>query len=139
MENYKRLLIGSEPRLLRKHNGYYYKVGDVPAITILGNFCGLRDLEDYTRDEQLRKTMDTATEPEKQGGKIVKRTGFVTDDIGWSACPAGRLPQKAEWANLACIGAIVHLGEDGYKVRDKNIQLNSNIIRKHVINSIKTR
>ncbi|MDR2360130.1 MAG: ISAs1 family transposase, partial [Oscillospiraceae bacterium] len=33
----------------------------------------------------------------------------------------------------------VHLGEDGYKVRDKNIQLNSNIIRKHVINSIKTR
>jgi hypothetical protein len=33
----------------------------------------------------------------------------------------------------------VHLGEDGYKVRDKNIQLNSNIIRKHVINSIRTR
>ncbi|MDR2360656.1 MAG: hypothetical protein LBD85_05185, partial [Oscillospiraceae bacterium] len=46
MENYKRLLIGSEPRLLRKHNGYYYKVGDMLTITILGNFCGLRDLQD---------------------------------------------------------------------------------------------
>ncbi|MDR2360545.1 MAG: hypothetical protein LBD85_04600 [Oscillospiraceae bacterium] len=89
-------------------------------------------MEDYTQDEQLRKTMDTANETEKQGGKIVKRTGFATADIDW-------LEQKSEWANLACIGTIVHLGEDGHKVRDKNIQLNSNIIRKHVINSIKTR
>ncbi|MDR2359946.1 MAG: hypothetical protein LBD85_01520 [Oscillospiraceae bacterium] len=92
MENYKWLLIGSEPRLLRKYNGYYYRVGDVPAITILGNFCGLRDLGDYTQDEQLRKTMDTADETEKQGGKIVKRTGFVTADIDWSVCRQAGLP-----------------------------------------------
>jgi predicted transposase YbfD/YdcC len=36
----------SEPELTRKHDGYCHRVSDSLLITLLGNFCGLRDLND---------------------------------------------------------------------------------------------
>ena len=57
------------------------------------------DLEEYVQDSGLRKTMDTFTTCEKNGGRIEIRRGFVTHDIDW-------LYGKDEWKNLTCIGAI---------------------------------
>jgi len=57
------------------------------------------DIEEYVQDGGLRKTMDTFTTCEKNGGRIEIRSGFVTHDIDW-------LYGKDEWKNLACIGAI---------------------------------
>jgi predicted transposase YbfD/YdcC len=43
--------------------------------------------------------MDVFETIEKNGGRIEKRTGFVTDDIDW-------LSDKDGWENLSCIGGI---------------------------------
>jgi len=58
-----------------------------------------KDIEDYAQDEKLRKNMDTFSTCEKNGGRIEKRSSFVTDDIDW-------LADKREWKNISCIGAI---------------------------------
>jgi predicted transposase YbfD/YdcC len=58
-----------------------------------------QDIEDYVRDEDLRKTMDTAETLEKNRGRIERRTAFITDDIDW-------LHSKGEWTEIASIGAI---------------------------------
>lgn len=56
-------------------------------------------IADYVQDTALRKTMDTATSVESNGGRIEKRSGYSTCDIGW-------LDGKEEWPKLCCIGAI---------------------------------
>ena len=58
-----------------------------------------KDIEDYARDENLRKSMDTFKTTKKNGGRIEVRSGFVTHDIDWFA-------GKDEWENISCIGAI---------------------------------
>jgi len=58
-----------------------------------------QDIEDYVRDEDLRKTMDTATTLEKNRGRVERRAAFVTDDIDW-------LYGRDEWTGIAGIGAI---------------------------------
>jgi predicted transposase YbfD/YdcC len=58
-----------------------------------------KDIEDYAGDEQLRKSMETFSSCEKNGGRIEIRNGFVTHDIDWFA-------DKGEWKNLSSIGAI---------------------------------
>jgi len=40
-----------------------------------------KDIEDYVKDDYLRKTMDTFRTFEKNGGRLEERTGFVTHDI----------------------------------------------------------
>jgi predicted transposase YbfD/YdcC len=56
-------------------------------------------LEGHVQDKDLRKTVNMFETCEKNGGRLEKRTGFVTDDIDW-------LPDKESWKNLSCIGAI---------------------------------
>jgi len=58
-----------------------------------------KDIEDYAKDEKLRKNMETFSTCEKNGGRIEVRKGFVTHDIDWFA-------DKSEWKSLSCIGAI---------------------------------
>lgn len=59
----------------------------------------MQDIADYVQDADLRAQMDQQTTTEKNRNRIEKRTAFVTEDISW-------LPEKAEWSNLCCIGAI---------------------------------
>jgi predicted transposase YbfD/YdcC len=58
-----------------------------------------KDIEEYVQEDNLRKSMNTFTACEKNGGRVERRTGFVTHDIEW-------LYGKGEWKNLSCIGAI---------------------------------
>jgi len=58
-----------------------------------------KDIEEYVQDDGLRKSMDTARTFEKNGGRLEKRSAFVTGEIGW-------LSGRGEWKNLGCIGAI---------------------------------
>lgn len=57
------------------------------------------EIADYVQEASLRKTMDTATTVEKNGGRIEKRTAYASIDIAW-------LQSKEAWANLNCVGAI---------------------------------
>lgn len=59
----------------------------------------MQEIQDYVQDRSLRNTMSVQAIQEKNRNRIEKRTAFVTEDIAW-------LTQKAQWANLACIGAI---------------------------------
>ena len=58
-----------------------------------------KDIEDYVQDEQLRKTMETATSNEKNRERVERRTAFITNDIDW-------LDFKGDWVNIRSIGAI---------------------------------
>jgi len=58
-----------------------------------------QDIEDYVKDDDLRKTMDSCETLEKNRGRIEYRKAFATQEIGW-------LIGKEEWTGLACIGAI---------------------------------
>ncbi|MDR2570945.1 MAG: ISAs1 family transposase [Oscillospiraceae bacterium] len=69
-------------------------------LNVKDNHSDLKeDIESYVQDDDLRKTMDTASTLEKSRDRIEKRTAFSTDDIRW-------LYGKNEWENLTCIGAI---------------------------------
>ena len=57
------------------------------------------DIETYVQDDELRQDMDTFTTIEKNGGRIERRTAYVTSDIAW-------LYGKDDWVNLAVIGAV---------------------------------
>jgi predicted transposase YbfD/YdcC len=56
-------------------------------------------IEEYVQDEALRKTMDSSTTVEKNGGRVEKRSAYVTCDVDW-------LEDRVHWPGLACIGAI---------------------------------
>jgi len=58
-----------------------------------------KDIEDYVREERLRKSMETLSVREKNRERVEKRTAFVTTDISW-------LDPEKNWAGLCCIGAI---------------------------------
>jgi predicted transposase YbfD/YdcC len=69
-------------------------------LNVKDNHAELKqNIEDYVRDDDLRKTMNTYETYEKNGGRIERRTGFATDDVNW-------LYGKDEWASLSCIGAV---------------------------------
>ena len=69
-------------------------------LSVKGNQQMLEeDIEDYVQDDSLRKTMDTSSSCEKQGGRIERRVAFSTSDIDW-------LYGKEEWPGLVCIGAV---------------------------------
>ena len=57
------------------------------------------DIEEYVQDGHLRKTMDSHTTVEKTSGRVERRTGYTSCDIGW-------LLGKEEWEGLVCIGAV---------------------------------
>jgi predicted transposase YbfD/YdcC len=57
------------------------------------------DIEGYVQDEHLRKTMDTHTTIDKTSGRLERRTGYTSSDIGW-------LSGKEEWGRMSCIGAV---------------------------------
>jgi predicted transposase YbfD/YdcC len=67
-----------------------------------------QDIEEYVQDERLRETMDVSETSEKNGGRIERRTAYTTCDVKW-------LNDRADWAGLACIGAIHSLfsGKNG--------------------------
>ena len=58
-----------------------------------------KDIEDFVQDKQLQGTMQSTSKVEKNRDRIETRTSYVTHDLNW-------LPQKDEWKNLCCIGAI---------------------------------
>ncbi len=58
-----------------------------------------QDLEDYVQDPELRKSMDCERSLEKNGGRIERRTAFVTDNIDWMEC-------NGLWEGLSSFGAI---------------------------------
>ena len=53
------------------------------------------DIELFIREE----TLETYTRTEKNGGRIEKRTAYISKEIDW-------LDGRDTWKNLACIGAI---------------------------------
>lgn len=57
------------------------------------------DIATYVHDKTLQAEMEKATNVEKNRDRIEKRTGFVTSDVSW-------LPQRSEWKQLTCIGAV---------------------------------
>lgn len=59
----------------------------------------MEDIEEYVQDEQIRTTMSSQKQTEKNRGRIETRTAFVTTDVSW-------LSQRKDWNNLCCIGAI---------------------------------
>ena len=60
------------------------------------------DIELYIQEEPV----ETFTTVEKNGGRIEKRTGYVSSDIGW-------LDGREHYKNLSCIGAIHRQFEKG--------------------------
>jgi len=63
------------------------------------------NIELYVQEEELEK----AVTKEQNGGRIEKRTAYVSRDIDW-------LEGREEWAKLACIGAIhTQFEKDGHK------------------------
>jgi len=60
---------------------------------------GYNDVAEYVQDDELRKTMKTATTKEVNRDRFEVRTAYIANDINW-------FYRKDEWANLACIGAI---------------------------------
>jgi predicted transposase YbfD/YdcC len=58
----------------------------------------------YFREEKV----ETFAKTEKNGGRIEKRTGYVTHEIDW-------LGGREDWSNLTCIGAIHTEFEKGGK------------------------
>jgi len=62
------------------------------------------DIELYIQNE----TMETYSTTEKNGGRIEKRTAYVTKEIDW-------LDNRETWKNLTCIGAIHTEFEKGGK------------------------
>lgn len=62
------------------------------------------DIELYFQEENV----EPFAKREKNGGRIEKRTGYVTHEIDW-------LNGREEWKNLACIGAIHTEFEKGDK------------------------
>lgn len=58
-----------------------------------------KNIEDFVQDTELQDTMQSISKTEKNRDRIEIRTAFVTQNIDW-------LPQKDEWKNLCCIGAV---------------------------------
>jgi len=59
----------------------------------------------YVQEEELEKAVTL----EKNGGRIEKRTAYVSRDIDW-------LEARKDWAKLTCIGAIhTQFEKDGHK------------------------
>jgi hypothetical protein len=58
-----------------------------------------QDRVDYVQDNDVRNTMDAFQSSEKNRGGMEQRTAYTGCDIGW-------LYGKAEWAGVACIGAV---------------------------------
>lgn len=62
------------------------------------------DIELYFREEKI----ESYTKTEKNGGRVEKRTGYVSHEIGW-------LDGHEDWEKLTCIGAIHTEFEKGGK------------------------
>jgi len=58
-----------------------------------------KDIEDYIRDEHLRKSMDTYETCEKNRDRVERRMAYSTDDVEW-------LSGRKEWESLVYIGAV---------------------------------
>jgi len=78
--------------VVRKGADYLLSVKDnQPALK--------RDVEEYVQDEVLRRGMETSATVEKNGGRLERRTAFVSGEVGW-------LDPEGKWAGLASFGAI---------------------------------
>ena len=66
-------------------------------LSVKGNQPTLKeDIENYVHNDGLQKGMDTAKTLEHNGGRIERRTAFVSHETDW----------LSGWPNLSCIGAI---------------------------------
>ena len=81
------------------------KAGADYLFSVKGNNPSLKeDIELYFREEKVTAFSKT----EKNGGRIEKRTGYVSHEIDW-------LDGREDWENLTCIGAIHTEFEKGGK------------------------
>lgn len=59
----------------------------------------MKDISEYFEVKSLWEDVSTKKTKEKNRDRIETRTAFTTTDIDW-------MPQKGNWENLSCIGAI---------------------------------
>ena len=57
------------------------------------------EIKSYTHDENNQKTMETSTTIEKNGGRVERRTAYVSHDVK-------DLKNARKWVGLSCFGAI---------------------------------
>lgn len=58
-----------------------------------------REIQEYVKDDELRKEMDSAEILEKNRERTEKRTAYCTNDIGW-------MTYGKQWESISCIGAV---------------------------------
>lgn len=70
------------------------------------------EIKSYIHDETNQETMETSTTIEKNGGRIERRTAYVSHDIK-------ELKNARKWVGLSCIGAIRRQVELNGKTTDE--------------------
>ena len=70
------------------------------------------EVKSYVHDENNQKTMETSATIEKNGGRIERRTAYVSHDIE-------TLKNARKWVGLSCIGAIRRQVEVNGKTTDE--------------------
>ena len=73
------------------------------------------DLIEYFNDTELLKGCNSYLTTAKEGGKVVKRNYYQTDEITW-------LNTKKEWAGLKSIGCVIKETEDMQGNKTKEIR-----------------
>ena len=73
------------------------------------------DIETYIQEEKI----ESCTKIEKNGGRIEKRTGYVSHEIDWLDC-------RKDWEGLNCIGAIhTQFSKGGKQTSEWNYYISS--------------
>jgi predicted transposase YbfD/YdcC len=70
------------------------------------------EIKNYVHEEQNQKTMEKSTTIEKNGGRIERRTAYVSYDIK-------NLKNARKWVGLSCVGAIRRQAETNGKTTDE--------------------
>lgn len=79
----------------------------------------MNDIAEYFQVRSLWKDVSTKKTKEKNRDRIETRTAYTTADIDW-------MHQKADWENLACIGAIrIEVEQDGKRSEEWHYYLSS--------------
>lgn len=82
----------------------------------------MKDISEYFEVKSLWKDVSTKKVKEKNHGRVETRTAFTTTDINW-------MPQKDNWKNLSCIGAIkTEFERNGEKSEEWHYYLSSRVL-----------
>lgn len=82
----------------------------------------MKDISEYFEVKSLWKDVSMKKVKEKNHGRVETRTAFTTTDIDW-------MPQKDNWKNLSCIGAIkTEFERNGEKSEEWHYYLSSRVL-----------